>query len=305
MYCEFVNSRNSSSEEIREKAYAIAKKKTYKYLETHYKELALKLTQKPYLGKKVNNAPIWVLWWQGEQTAPDIIKHCISSIKKNSGGHPVMIVDSTNYKEYVDIPEHMAEKFAKGIISVTHFSDYYRMALLERHGGLWLDSSIFVKQKIEDYCFVHPLFTVRNPGKDEMNISNWEWTVSAIGGWKGNTLFYAVCKLLETYWKNYNATVDYFVFDYMIKLLYENCEFLKKIIREIPENNSHFYYLQDNADLPFSEEANNTEVKSDTIFYKISWKGKYLLKTPEGKETVYSRWLKDCIDSEVLKSKKR
>jgi len=304
MHCEFVSNRNNSNEETKKKAYDIAKKRTYKYLEMHYKELVLNLTQKPDFGTKVNNAPIWILWWQGEKAAPDIIKHCIASIKRNSGGHPVKIVDNTNYQDLVDIPEHIAKKFAKGIISVTHFSDYYRMALLERHGGLWLDASIFVKQKIDDHFFTYPLYTVRNPGKDGMNISNWEWTVSAIGGWKGNTLFHAVRELLETYWKNYDLTMDYYIFDYMIKMLYENCDFLKTIIQAIPENNSHFYYLQNNADLPFDEKVNETELESDTIFYKISWKGKYSLQTPEGKDTVYSRWLKECTDLEIVKSEK-
>jgi len=98
--------------------------------------------------------------------------------------------------------------------------------------------------------------------------------------------------------------MDYYIFDYMIKMLYENCDFLKTIIQAIPENNSHFYYLQNNADLPFDEKVNETELESDTIFYKISWKGKYSLQTPEGKDTVYSRWLKECTDLEIVKSEK-
>lgn len=304
MYYGFIDSKNSNNEEMKKKVYNIARGKTYKYLENRYKKLVLNLTQNPKNGTEVDNASIWIFWWQGEQTAPDIVKHCISSIKRNSGKHPVKIVDSTNYQEFVDIPEHIAEKFNKGIISVTHFSDYYRMSLLERHGGLWIDGSIFVKEQMEDYYFKIPLFSIRNPGKDEMNISNWEWTVGVIGGWKGNTLFHAVRRLLETYWKDYDLTLDYFVFDYMIKMVCENCEFLRNIIRKIPENNSNFYYLQDNADMPFDTEVNEVELESDTIFYKISWKGKYLLKTPEGKDTVYSKWLKDCIDLETAKSEK-
>jgi hypothetical protein len=90
----------------------------------------------------------------------------------------------------------------------------------------------------------------------------------------------------------------------MIKMLYDNCDFLKTMIQAVPENNSHFYYLQNNADLPFSEDANEAEVKSDTFFYKISWKGKYLLKTAEGEDTVYSKWVKECIELETTKSEK-
>ena len=91
MYCGFIDSRNST-EEMKKKAYATAKKRTYKYLEIRYKKLALNLIQKPELGTEVNNAPIWILWWQGEKNAPDIVKHCISSIKRNSGDHPVKII---------------------------------------------------------------------------------------------------------------------------------------------------------------------------------------------------------------------
>lgn len=70
---------------------------------------------------------IWVLWWQGYEDAPDIAKACISSIKKNAGSHPVVLLDRYNYKQYITLPDYVVEKFEKGRMSITHFSNMIRL----------------------------------------------------------------------------------------------------------------------------------------------------------------------------------
>ena len=65
--------------------------------------------------------------------------------KKNAGDHRVIILTEDNYKQYVNIPEWLEEKKNKGVISRTHFSDVLRLTLLSHYGGLWLDSTFFVR----------------------------------------------------------------------------------------------------------------------------------------------------------------
>ena len=178
-------------------------------------------------------------------------------------------------------------------ISITHFSDYLRVTLLSKYGGLWIDGSIFVQNKIPEEVFSHPIWTLRNPGKDTQNISNWDWTVGVLGGWRGNTLFGAVAELLSCYWKDHDVPADYYVMDYMMKLVYNKSNAVQEWIQAVPPSNEQFYYLQDHANLWMETETYQQEMNSRTWLYKISWKGQYQLQTSQGQETVYARWLRE------------
>ena len=263
---------------------------THNYISEKYLGVLEPYTNNYYQGTRPNEKCIWVFWWQGENKAPLIVKKCIDSIRRNAGNMIVKIIDSENYTEYVNVSDHIMMKMQKGIISLTHFSDYYRMALLAKHGGLWIDASLFVKTEIPACIFESPLFTVRNPGKDQTNISQWNWTVGAIGGWSGNTLFCAVRDLLDRYWLENDYLIDYFIFDHMVRLVYETIDGVRNWITEIPENNADFYYLQDhlnhNADPIY-----DLYLSQNTWLYKVSWKGKYMEVTDDGRQTVYGKWL--------------
>jgi len=90
------------------------------------------------------DCPIWLMWYDGIQKAPPIIKACITSIKKNSGKHPVYILDKNNYYKYITLPSLILRKFHKRIFTITHFSDIIRMGLLSKYGGYWIDSTYFI-----------------------------------------------------------------------------------------------------------------------------------------------------------------
>lgn len=291
--CRGIVESRECSEDIQEKVYTKVKRKTYNYLFKKYSGFINDLTAYQFQGVKQSNYTIWIFWWQGENSAPEIVRRCIRSIRKNSGGYSVQIIDSQNYSTFINVPEHILYKFYNNTISLTHFSDYYRMALLFKYGGLWIDASIFVTKEIDKSIFDYPLFTVRNPGEDMVNISDWDWTVGVIGGWKGNTIFYVVQELLNRYWEEYDFLLDYFLFDYMIKLVFENCSMIKEQIMQITPNNEKFYFWQQNANSPFDEELYNKELNSSTWLYKLSWKGNYALKTEEGEDTFYFKWLQD------------
>lgn len=266
---------------------------TCSYLERKYKGLAQELMAQYTPGVKPEKPLIWVFWWQGIESAPDIIRRCVQSICANSENYAVEIIDANNYSDFVDIPSHILDKLNSGNISLTHFADYYRMAILAAHGGLWIDASLFVNKPIKNNIFDQPVFTVRNPGMDPTNVSNWEWTVGVIGGWKGNTLFYGASELLSAYWRDHDVLADYFVFDYMIRLLCNCSTELHTALSAVAPNNRDFYFLQEHANAPFSDTLYEKMQHSKTWLYKISWKSVYSLETPDGKETMFARWIKD------------
>ena len=192
----------SVSEAKKRTITAATHQKVYHYLAGRYSNLAQEDNCSDTV-EQPDNSPIWMFWWQGESQAPEIVKKCIRATRKHSGHHPVYVIDEKNYRQFIDVPSYIEKKYCNGIISLTHFSDYYRMALLERHGGLWIDASVFAADELPKSIWSRPLFTVRNPGNDEDNISNWEWMVGVIGGRKGHPLFTSAAQMLAAYLTEY------------------------------------------------------------------------------------------------------
>ena len=89
---------------------------------------------------------IWSLWWQDDkfENLPDVVKICYSSIKKFGGSHDFQILTQKNFRELVNLPDYILEKFNAGKITITHLSDIIRFYLLFNYGGLWLDSTVFI-----------------------------------------------------------------------------------------------------------------------------------------------------------------
>lgn len=77
--------------------------------------------------------PIWCCWWQGVESMPEIVKMCHTRLKQviPKDKTELHIITFDNYKDYVDIPEHILEKFNKGIVTMTTMSDVLRFCLLD------------------------------------------------------------------------------------------------------------------------------------------------------------------------------
>lgn len=90
---------------------------------------------------------VWMMWWQGEEVMPPLVKACYQQAKKIYGDN-VIIISKNNYMKYVDISPKIIEKFSKNQISITNFSDVLRINLLYKNGGLWVDGTVFMTNKI-------------------------------------------------------------------------------------------------------------------------------------------------------------
>lgn len=288
----YTQSRDCSADK-RDAVYHEVQRTVSLYLSKKYAKHIDGVLSQASKGVREENAPIWVFWWQGFQDAPHIVKVCIDNVIKNAGSHPVNIIDSGNYHRYIQIPAYIEKKLRERKMSLTHFSDFLRMKLLAEHGGLWVDATIFVQKEMDFSVFEAPIWTVRNPGCDTTNISCWEWAINFIGGWKGNALFCAAAAVLDQYWMEHDMVADYFMTDCLVRVIYDRCELVREIIDEIPASNPHFYFLQDNFNLPLDEHVYESELVSDTWLYKISWKGEYRAELPDGRETFYGKWLTD------------
>ena len=170
------------------------------------------------IGKKY----IWTLWLQGEENAPDIVKACWQSVRRNiPEGYELVILDQNKIKKYVKMPEYIEAKYLKKQITMAHYSDLLRLQLLIRYGGYWIDSTVYcTNQSLFNYLVEAdvPLFAYKSIMRNE------DW--SALSNWfiyakKNNNILRNVYMLLLDYWKTNDSLKDYFVFHIFFKIVTE------------------------------------------------------------------------------------
>ena len=98
---------------------------------------------------------VWVCWFQGMEHAPKMVQYCFESLKSNLRDKRIILITEDNYKEYVQFPTYILEKYEKGCLSKTHLSDLLRLELLIKYGGTWIDATVWCSSPIyPDYlCF--------------------------------------------------------------------------------------------------------------------------------------------------------
>ena len=221
--------------------------------------------------KPFNNR-IWTMWWQGE--IPEVIQMCLASIK--SVYPDFILITADNVKNYIDIPDYIKTKLEKGIISYPHFSDYVRVCLLEKYGGVWVDASCYMLEKIPRFITKQYFFILQSPSKK--TLSNF-----FICAKQNNYIMKAMKIFLEEYWSKENFAVDYFFFHlFLYKLLLEH-DICSKIYREmIPDNSFKYKFLSRHyRNLNFDPDQWDY-LKSTSFMYKIGRKSKAAMNNPHG-----------------------
>lgn len=242
--------------------------------------------------KSISNC-IWLCWWQGKENAPEIVKKCITSIEKNAGNYPVIILTEDNYKEYIDIPEWIQEKYKKGIISRTHYSDILRIELLSMYGGIWLDSTFFCVDSINEY-FELPVWSVKRPDYGHDSVACGYFANYSLGCNSENKKIFKVIKdFLEEYWLKNDIIVDYLFLDYLIVLAQKYNKNVEEYFKKIGPNNPNCDELVKILNEEYNE-AKWEELKKDTKLFKLTWKQSFI-KEKNGKKTFYGKLYEETL----------
>lgn len=262
------------------------------YLETTLAPVLAQYADDGETGTYSPDAPIWVCWWTGEETAPPLVKRCIRSIRENAGSHPVYLIDRDNYTDHLDIPKHILSKVEDRSMCIANFTDYLRFSLLAKHGGLWLDATIYCARPIPEALFHMPLYTCKGTlGDPSAYLSQYRWTSFCFGGHRANVMARYMQSAFDAYWRVCDSAIDYLLVDYLIDLGYRKLPAVRNLLDAIPENNLHRDDVQAamNAALPASEFEE--VLHPDTLLYKLSWREQYAEKTADGRDTVYARFI--------------
>lgn len=239
---------------------------------------------------------IWIFWWQGENDMPPIVRACYYSVRLNAGDNVnVILISRDNYRQYVDIPNYILLKVQRGWISLTQFSDIIRVSLLYEHGGLWLDSTIFVSKRIPKAAFMK-FFTIKHPAGAEFAAGG-RWTGFLLGGAKGSLFYEFLRACFLAYWKNENRLLDYFILDYWINLAYISFPVARLLIDSVEkiEGSDRLYELRANLDNAFDHNVFE-KIASGAVFHKLSWKANFCLRTDGDEDTFYGFLLRNYAD---------
>ena len=160
-----------------------------------------------------NERNIWVMWWQGEQEAPPIVRMCINSIRKNSNGAKVTVITKYNYTDYISIQDYIIEKQEAGYISFAHLADIMRVFLIAEHGGLWLDSTIYVSKPIPDYIFAKSFYSLHSIHSKTPFVADDRFYTFVLGGTTASNLFMFEKEFFAEYCKENDVMIDYYLLD--------------------------------------------------------------------------------------------
>ena len=259
------------------------------WLKKNYSTVIQKYKQNNISGVTVNSystAPIWSVWWQGEQNAPEIVKMCFASVNKHKGTHPFRIITEANYREYIDLPEYIIRKFQAGTIRHSFFSDILRVYLLYHYGGLWLDATMLVTGDIPEEIFGREFFSIKmgfNPKSYAVTMERWASFCQAAH--KGSMLCGFALDFHIEYWKNQNIPIDYILIDYFYALAYEEFPECRQLLDSVPVNNKDTERLMSILNQKW-DSGKFSELSAATSFFKLSWKHKFV-KAISGQETFY------------------
>ena len=244
----------------------------------------------------VNSETIWVMWWQGVEGMPPIVRACWNQLNKVSSSHKIILITKENWRNYIQLPNYIIEKVNKGKITLTHFSDIIRIYLLNYYGGLWIDATVWVED-LPYYCFNNRLFTLHGPGMFPDFISRGEWVPFFLGTNERNyKLFSNINIILLNYWEKHNVLIDYLLIDYLIFLIYNNNNDIFQDINSL-KINKDFYILNSCINNTYVENDFEEMMKKSPL-QKLSYKNKFIQIDKLGNLTNYGYILKITLDND-------
>lgn len=210
---------------------------------------------------------IWTLWLQSEQQAPIIVQQCLHSIRQQTFGYQLHILNEHNIYDHITIPEYIIRKYQQQIISRTHFSDIVRLLLLEQYGGVWIDATFYMTAPLPEYITSQPLFVYQNLSSSPIQMSN-----CFIAAAPHHPIIKTTLLNLLQYWQHEDRLVSYSIFHLFwamairsnpqLNTLYQQVPFVPADIRDV---------LCHELSKPYSEQR-MTQIKQLSPIHKLTYK---------------------------------
>lgn len=219
------------------------------------------------------NEKIFTIWLQGEENAPELVKACFRSIRKNCT-QELVVLDENTLWDYITLPDVIMEKRRRGQIKNAHFADICRVELLYQHGGIWLDSTGFATAPIPKWIIDQDFFVYMAGTKVGQAYSYMQNCF--IRARRGAYLLAAWRQTILNFWMNEPREFDYFMHQLMFKALVENDAVARKYFDAMPhvdQDPTHAVWWTI-ANEPFSQKLFD-EYTSGAFFQKTTYNSPY------------------------------
>lgn len=236
-----------------------------------------------------SDSRIWICWWQGEDAMPELVKACLKTVRLHACGHPVTLVTKDNYRDYVELPEFILQKVQRGNISLTHLSDVLRCALIKYHGGIWIDSTIFLINNIDDFIASDKLFWTYRTHTIRNIISAGDWTCNFWAAGKGNVLASFLLDFHYSYWERNNRALAYLLLDYAFVIGWTHVPAIRSLVESVPKDNVDTA-MKKYLNKPYDDREWSWFVH-DFNYQKLTNKMSLEKKTADGRLTHYGRFM--------------
>lgn len=266
MYEEFIDSQRISTEA----EYS----RVYKYLD-RYKacEVGECLTYNENIKK---NKTIWVLWLQGMESAPQIVRSCYRSLNKlKPKEFDVILLTKQNLKQYIVLPEYITDKYHRGLISNTHLSDIIRLELLYIYGGLWIDATVYICDQIPEFMYSGDFFAFDNSSVTAASVIKMStWWIYARAA---NYIITKTRDMIYAYWQQEEQLINYFLLHIAMSKVIDEHSMARNIFHsKFFYSNGNAHYLQGSLAAEYDEKK-WSHIKCISPVQKLTYKRKYLL----------------------------
>ncbi|MFC8681253.1 capsular polysaccharide synthesis protein [Microbacterium ureisolvens] len=157
---------------------------------------------------------LYTFWNTPLESAPPLVRACVAELTRlHAGGStPLTVLDGASARELVEIPDAVADALEKD--HPAHFSDFVRVSVLDRLGGIWVDATCWAPEPLP--AAVAPLLTAGAlyPRWTRRQIGN--WFIAAVPA----TPLIGLQRLaLEAWWESGGGIPDYFLFHRIFEVL--------------------------------------------------------------------------------------
>lgn len=252
-------------------------KKKYYYIIEKYKSSNI-----DDIGVIGSESIIWRYWHQGVEHVPYPVDITLDSTKKTTRNHVVNVLDAESYKKYISVPDYIETKCQNGQMNMAVFSDYLRLALLNKFGGVWLDSTFYINTTIPECIDDLGFYTINHGNKRKWIVTRDKWSIGLLACAPNNPLISFCEEFLREYWKNEITPVAYLMTDCIIGIGYDEIPAFRQMIDSVPVNNTHcFDYLSNFRNEQYDENKQKI-MNLDTYVYQLSYKFDWKKETADG-----------------------
>lgn len=155
---------------------------------------------------------IFTLWLQGYESAPPIVKACHAALLDRAGTGTVHALTESDLPYYSEIPELVRRRVGD---AHAQLSDLYRLDLLARYGGVWLDATCLPTEPVfeaVDAISGSGFFAFNHGGP---RISSW-----FLAARRHNYIVAMLRAAMLLWWEREGYLIDYFLLHHLFEVLY-------------------------------------------------------------------------------------